>query len=289
MSSLAGRPEPVPSARRGKPDGGGDGPGDGTARRRSATRSTKKTPSGNRSSWPRRGLDRESRLAATADAGERRPDDAPSRCSRTGDEVCIPADEVRALAPAGCVARRANAAGGSRRGRSGWTSWNTRSARARSRRRCSPRSRSEMPAEQRRRGSLRSLPSRRSGRRGPPRGGERNGSARCRSSRRPAARRRPCRARRARELAAPRARAHAAEPAGARPRRRRRRTASAKTENVESPSPLLLMSTPPLLAHGRADQRVVPLDDGTGDLGTLLPHARRSLDVGHEERDETRR
>jgi hypothetical protein len=43
------------------------------------------------------------------------------------------------------------------------------------------------------------------------------------------------------------------------------------------------------VTHDRADQLFVPRNRRPRDIGPLFPHARRTLDVGHEERDHTRR
>ena len=96
-----------------------------------------------------------------------------------------------------------------------------------------------------------SLRSRCSDRHGRWRGAVRRGSVRRRGSRPCAPRWRRCRARRARGSVGPRATARAGAPVAARRRPSPRRHASSKTENVESPSPLLWMSTPPLSPTAR--------------------------------------
>ena len=45
----------------------------------------------------------------------------------------------------------------------------------------------------------------------------------------------------------------------------------------------------PVIEHARLDEGLVALEDGSGDLGTLLPQARRAADIGHQQREHTDR
>ena len=143
ISSPDGSPEPVPRARRENPTADANAAGhDRDVRDRREV--DEEHPVREPLELLGRGLDREPRLAATTHAGQRH-ETLPlevllARISRSSSR---PTKVVRC---AGRLWRTpSERSGGKSSGRSGWSSWYTRSARARSRSRCSPRSRRDMP------------------------------------------------------------------------------------------------------------------------------------------------
>ena len=94
----------------------------------------------------RRRLEGEPGLAGAPDPGQR--DQAgPAASSPDFVQFPLPGRRTRSARAGGCAGgSRGSAAPGSGRGRSGWTTWKTRSGRDRSASRCSPRSTSPTPA-----------------------------------------------------------------------------------------------------------------------------------------------